>query len=513
MTAYKPQNNQTHFFMGILCNIIKKYRSMKFLKLLMIFMLLGFPVKNFLFAQESSFFSIFQYFRQMKISAVAPLGTEAYIITGTVFERDKDILVIVTDINGNYLWSNFVGFYDEITGTFTDDEGVNILNLPAENAFVVLGSTLSGNNTIILKYDINGSLLWKLRLQTGFNTGLNIYTNENNEYFIVGSYAEINDKSFQQPFVLKLDSEGNEIWRKNFKIGDWANSVGQIHNLILNPDGSMIVAGAAKETSTNENTYAFTAHIESNGTVSSSKYYNDVTVGDKKISLLRSGDNLLLITPNGARAFKTSTINTNGSVVSSRTIDLKGLKYPFNFFSFQDTIYSASNPVSDSLGCYLLKIGGQDNDVVKNAFNVSDQFNFSVKNTVLTADSCYLITGEINIEEGGYSQQTFLIKLDKDGRTVLDPQYEYISQATKVKRVKNIDELIIRNVKNSIVVYNGQNNDFYFKIVDFSGRSIKIGIINKNSETIIPTLDVNKGLYLLNIYNSNISSSEKILVE
>ncbi len=142
-------------------------------------------------------------------------------------DRDLDIYVVKTDVDGTLVWSNT---YDE--GFI--EHGYEVVQTP-DRGFLIVGDIIESANgskkdVYLLKIAANGKFLWSKRFDAGGNdVGNAIAMGEDGEYLIVGKPdgTENGENDF---LFIKTDDRGNEIWRRVFGKAkdDEANAVAAI---------------------------------------------------------------------------------------------------------------------------------------------------------------------------------------------------------------------------------------------------------------------------------------------
>ena len=180
--------------------------------------------------------------------AVRQTDDGGYIIVGTIFttsqsDRHNDVYLIKTDANGNELWSKTFG------GRYHDSAGD--MQLTADGGYIIIGTTGttslgdSSNDIYLIKTDAEGRELWS-KSYGGSNRdeGDSVWPAADGGYIIAG-FTEtpkllqpFTDSKFDS-YLVKTDSEGNELWSKRFgrKYDDFAAVVRQT------ADGGYIVLG------------------------------------------------------------------------------------------------------------------------------------------------------------------------------------------------------------------------------------------------------------------------------
>lgn len=172
------------------------------------------------------------------VASVAVDGAGNVYVTGTTngalagtYVGWQDMFVIKFDPAGNEIWSTQAG-------TGNDEIGVSIAVDTAGNTYV--GGTTNGNfgapyggsgDSFISKFDSNGDMVWTKQLNGPSNDTIaaitvdaagNVYASGYTHTDLAGPHAGRDDA-----FVIKFDSDGNEIWGAQIGTGenDRSNSV------------------------------------------------------------------------------------------------------------------------------------------------------------------------------------------------------------------------------------------------------------------------------------------------
>ena len=169
---------------------------------------------------------------------VIPSNDGGCIVTGKTLSNDgdfggmnkggEDLFVIKLNSQGKIIWKKLFGG--------TKDDGCYSINTTKDNGYILTGYTksvdgdFSGFNwyyyyddVFIMKIDSNGNMLWVKQFggENG-DVGVSVFQNNNGEYILTGhsnsydgSFSGLNRK-LSDIFVFKLDSIGNVIWKKSF---------------------------------------------------------------------------------------------------------------------------------------------------------------------------------------------------------------------------------------------------------------------------------------------------------
>ena len=147
---------------------------------------------------------------------------------------DYDILIGKINSSGSLKWAKAIHHG-------TDDRGVDMVELSA-GGYIALAEVVSttGTNIVVLKLDENGNVVWKkLFSKSGYNYANAVYLLKNGELLIVGTTENIT--GIDNLFLIRLNSSGGILWQKTY--GNSADNVA-VYNLLENADGTFVVSGA-----------------------------------------------------------------------------------------------------------------------------------------------------------------------------------------------------------------------------------------------------------------------------
>ena len=139
-----------------------------------------------------------------------------YIMTGS-YNADTRVYLLKTDANGDLQWSKTFFGSPLAAGNrviVTQDGGYAVVGY-------VKGEGPNGDNIYVLKTDAFGTLLWKKPYGTGLDDrGTDILELPDGNLIITGYQVNMNGKA--DMVILKLDSDGAEIWYKTFGQTDFS---------------------------------------------------------------------------------------------------------------------------------------------------------------------------------------------------------------------------------------------------------------------------------------------------
>ncbi len=170
---------------------------------------------------------------------VQQTSDRGYIIAGKTDSRGEgnyDVYLVKADVNGNEVWSTSFGG-DGL------DRGDSVQQT-ADGGFIIVGQTDSfgagGGDVYLIKTDSEGNEVWSKTFGGSFGDyGESVEQTADGGYILTGSTRPLSQAGGSAVYLIKTDAEGNEVWSRTFGGPDvnWGYSVQQT------TDGGYIIVG------------------------------------------------------------------------------------------------------------------------------------------------------------------------------------------------------------------------------------------------------------------------------
>ena len=138
-----------------------------------------------------------------------------YIFTGLKeFNSNgkNDAWLVKIDSEGNTLWSNRFGG--------EDNDSAILIQPTSDGYYLLAGETESfskgGSDAWLIKVDSEGNELWNKTFGGGNNDSVNSINPTSDGYYLLAGETESFSKGGSDAWLIKVDSEGNELWNKTF---------------------------------------------------------------------------------------------------------------------------------------------------------------------------------------------------------------------------------------------------------------------------------------------------------
>jgi hypothetical protein len=173
--------------------------------------------------------------------SIMPTSDNGYIIAGETSsfgKSNRDAWLIKTDANGNEEWNQTFDGYD---GSYSDE--AHSAKQTDDGGYIIAGekTNLGGSISIwMIKTDSNGNMTWNQTFGNPQSGKMyDVWTTNDGGYIITGN-TESSAISFKYDgYVLKTDSQGNELWNKT--VG--GNDDDYLYSLTMTSDEEFIAVG------------------------------------------------------------------------------------------------------------------------------------------------------------------------------------------------------------------------------------------------------------------------------
>ncbi|MDD2435377.1 MAG: prepilin-type N-terminal cleavage/methylation domain-containing protein [Bacilli bacterium] len=161
----------------------------------------------------------------------------------------RDAIIVKYDLNGNVIWKKNYGGSSEdyFEGIIEVNDGYIVTGRTNSTDGDLAGISKGGGDAIIVKYDKNGNIIWNKTYGGSFTEHFYDIISVNNGYVVVGFSNSTNgdltglNKGGSDSIIVKYDLSGNVIWKKNYG----GSSTDYFKNIILTSDGYTVVGNSS----------------------------------------------------------------------------------------------------------------------------------------------------------------------------------------------------------------------------------------------------------------------------
>ncbi|ATU07662.1 hypothetical protein EFE41_09770 [Methanohalophilus portucalensis FDF-1] len=301
------------------------------------------------------------------LSAVFQADKQNYIAVGNTISfgspSTRSTWIIKVDNDGNEIWNKTI-LQDVSTiissGQKTSDGGFVLAGMRAP--LRTAGGNLVG---LLIKTDSEGNVEWSKDFGTGqvrtYDCFYSVRQTPEGNYILSGTTQSFSSGNVEDGWLVKVDSNGNELWNKSFG----GKEVDFLDSVIVSPDGDYIALGRSKQYG--ESLFnAWAVRTDKNGNLLWEKRYFDHS--DSYFSSIeKSPDENYLVTGSVGKV-------PNGSVQAS----------------FSAKSYEA----------VLMKIDGDGNSLWSENFDGYQTSSFS---SIAVDDDSYVVAGSAKLNDSGNS--------------------------------------------------------------------------------------------------------------
>jgi len=159
-----------------------------------------------------------------------------YIIVGetnSFTSGNKDVYLVKTDVNGNYIWTKTYGGPDT-------EHGYSVQKT-TDGGFIVTGTSfgVGGSDIFLIKTDINGDTLWtKVYGGTTYDVSSAVQQTTDGGYIVAGRTSDTGS-GYADVYLIKMNPNGDVLWTKTFGGQDSEEST----SVQQTTDGGYIITG------------------------------------------------------------------------------------------------------------------------------------------------------------------------------------------------------------------------------------------------------------------------------
>lgn len=279
------------------------------------------------------------------------------IIGNTVsnINGSKDILILKTNQSGHVEWYNNYG-NDE-------DQEAHYIYLLNDNGYIICGQSIEQNTgfnmLLLMKVDFDGNKVWsKTYGGNGDDFGYSVIEENDGSLLVTGMTKSSGDLN-GDAWLLKVDSSGNENWRKTYGGTD----IDLSRHLISTIDGYIMIGNTTSYGSGNNDVFVIKVDLQGNQQWSNTFGGTGTDIGRKIINCSNDGYALIGYTDsfgegNGFNNWLIK-IDESGNLIWDKTFGgdgndraLSGCKTSDNGFILSGFSYSNSNNLSN---VYIVK--------------------------------------------------------------------------------------------------------------------------------------------------------------
>ncbi len=433
-------------------------------------------------------------------TAVIETNENSYLIASSSrskFNSDYDILLMNIDTTGNIIWEKYLGQTNKL-------EFASSINKTNAGGYIIGGSYRApGDNfnydTYIMKIDSNGNEIWSQRVNPTslFEDGFSAFENTSGEFVILGSGNHTHIYNLSNSGVLNWSTLLQNLSCKQIKQtsdGGYAlicNTTNLINNEIFliktNTYGDSIWSQQFEEEG-NAFAYTFTLTPDE-GFLIAAAYNSSIIDDDFWTNLIR--------------------IDSNGSTLWTRKY-FTGTPYYIQRTSDGGYVYSSIRyddlPFNDLHSIIIAKTNSNGEMEWYNTFNNKNLYGPG-NNLLELSNGGYLLTG--HTYEGGMAD-VFLIKFDAEGN--------FVTGINPLKPNGFTFELYPNPARNNVIITLSDvshPDKVEIRLFNEFGKLIKS---YRHLNSIIVELDISdlkQGLYFVNLFDKNnktVKATKKLVV-
>jgi hypothetical protein len=189
-------------------------------------------------------------------TGVALGGSASVYVTGVSTNNGNDAVLLKFDVNGTLLWERTWGGPDS-------DQSLAVASAPDGSAYIAGTATSfapSSSGLFVVKFDSLGNLVWQ-RISDGA-AGNAVGVGPDGSVYAAGTTPRPDLIGNFDVIALKITSGGNLVWQRTYSAGDVVDPRG---GLTVAPDGSVYLAGAIQTVRRTADIAALIVKLSTNG--------------------------------------------------------------------------------------------------------------------------------------------------------------------------------------------------------------------------------------------------------
>lgn len=232
---------------------------------------------------------------------------EGYILVGydNTNLGKKQIYAVKTDLNGNIIWENWYNSEDSI------QEGTAIKMVDSDN-FIIVGNSKSTSasfsNPFLLKINRYGDQIWKKNFNVSYNLFVHDFAISNEYIFLVGESFK-NSTTLSDTYIAKIDLSGSIVDSVTIS----AIRTELFKKIFIKENGNIVVIGNSNSNiGSNINMVTFT-EFQPNSINNSNSYFNHNTQTDQRLIdvIYKNYQFSLLVSEYGTAGYSTRVLKLN----------------------------------------------------------------------------------------------------------------------------------------------------------------------------------------------------------
>jgi hypothetical protein len=201
-------------------------------------------------------------------TGVALGAGDSVYVTGVSTNNGNDAVLLKFDVNGTLLWERTWGGPDS-------DEGLAVAAAPDGSAYIAGTTTSFGPSSsglFVVKFDSLGNLVWQ-RISDGA-AGNAVGVGPDGSVYAAGTTPRPDPIGNFDVIALKITSDGNLVWQRTYSAGDVVDPRG---GLAVASDGSVYMVGAIQTVRRTADIAALIVKLSTNGDLLFDKQFDGRT--------------------------------------------------------------------------------------------------------------------------------------------------------------------------------------------------------------------------------------------